>query len=106
MIAFLITLGIVYVFIRYVLPYLLRRHVERTFGFDPRAAHGKSRHAQESTPKPEPVKKKIDPTVGEYVEFTETTTTTTRETPEGTETTVNIEQQVTDIQWEDIPVEK
>lgn len=86
----------------YVLPYLIRRRFQRTFGFDPRDPNRQRRQQQ---PKPEPPvkKKKIDPTVGEYVEFTETVETTTRVTPEGEGTTVKTEQQITDIQWEDLP---
>lgn len=83
----------------YLLPYLLRRKIRKMFGFDPR------QQTQERK-KPEPPqrpKKKIDPSVGEYVEFTETAESTVRETPEGTETTFRTEQQITDIQWEDIP---
>lgn len=48
---------------------------------------------------PEPPKKKIDPTVGEYVQFTEVTET--RTTPKG-DTATTTEQQVTDVTWEDL----
>lgn len=85
----------------YLLPYLLRRRMRRMFGFDTR-----QQTRQNNRKKPEPPqrpKKKIDPSVGEYVEFTETTETATRETPDGTDTSVKTEQQITDIQWEDIP---
>lgn len=48
-------------------------------------------------------KKKIDPSVGEYVEFTETTEVRSSETDrEHTRTTVS-EQQITDVTWEDLP---
>lgn len=47
--------------------------------------------------------KKIDPSVGEYVEFTETTTpqTDTDAAPRTAHTPV--EQQITDVTWEDLP---
>lgn len=48
---------------------------------------------------PEPTKKKIDPTVGEYVQFTEVTEE--RTTPEG-DTVTTAEQQITDVTWEDL----
>lgn len=55
---------------------------------------------QQQPPRP---KKKIDPTVGEYVEFTETTVNRTE--TDGTATTISTEteQQITDITWEDLP---
>lgn len=104
----LIIIGLVlllwyYVFPR-LLPYLIKRRLRKTFGFDSSAFGGQ----QQRQPQPEaPVhKKKIDPTVGEYVEFTETEVTSRVETPEGTETTTVVEQQITDIQWEDLPPEE
>ncbi|MDE7334825.1 MAG: hypothetical protein K2N10_00750, partial [Muribaculaceae bacterium] len=44
-------------------------------------------------------KKKIDPTVGEYVEFTETTVRTTTTDGSTTTTTTQTEQQITDVTW-------
>lgn len=84
----------------YLLPYLLRRQIRKTFGFDTR------RQTRQSNHRPEPPRrqeKKIDPSVGEYVDFTETTETTARKTPDQTETSSRIEQQITDVQWEDLP---
>lgn len=53
---------------------------------------------------PQRKQKKIDPTVGEYVEFTETHihSEETKETADG-KTTIETESQITDITWEDIP---
>lgn len=45
-------------------------------------------------------RKKIDPSVGEYIEFTEIKGTT--ETP-GERPKVKVESQITDIEWEDLP---
>ncbi len=109
----LIIIGIVlllwfYVFPR-LLPYLLKRQLRKTFGFDPTAfgsAQQQQQQRRQAQPQQPAHKKIIDPTVGEYVEFTETETTTHVETPEGTETTTVIEQQITDIQWEDLPPEE
>lgn len=104
MITILIVIGICLLFWYYVIPYLIRRQIRKTFGFDPRT---QQRSRQQKQQPQQPVhKKKIDPTVGEYVEFTETESTTRVETPEGTETTTVIEQQITDIQWEDLPPEE
>lgn len=47
-------------------------------------------------------KKKIDPTVGEYVEFTETSTTEQSSSSAGNIQT-ETESQITDVSWEDIP---
>ena len=100
----LIIIGLCLLFWYYVLPWLLRRQIRKTFGFDPR---NPQRQEQPRPRQPEPpvAKKKIDPTVGEYVEFTETVETTTRHTAEGEETSVRVEQQITDVQWEDIPAD-
>lgn len=51
-------------------------------------------------------KKKIDPSVGEYVEFTETTDSATggRSSDAGSgRTDVQPESQITDVTWEDLP---
>lgn len=49
-------------------------------------------------------KKKIDPNVGEYIAFTEIDVTETTTKADGTTTTTDYhEQQVTDIEWEDVP---
>lgn len=47
-------------------------------------------------------KKKIDPNIGEYVEFEEIESTTTTQTAEGTTTDYRRESQVTDVEWEDV----
>lgn len=52
-------------------------------------------------------KKKIDPSVGEYVEFEEIHTTATASSQSGrSTTTTEIEQQIVDAEWEDIPNSK
>lgn len=52
---------------------------------------------------PQRQKKKIDPNVGEYVEFTETTVSESSTDEKGqTHTTHATEQQITDVTWEDI----
>ncbi len=89
----------------WLFPWLLRRQIRKTFGFDPRGGRQQERKQQSQQPEPPVAKKKIDPTVGEYVEFTETVESTTRQTPEGEENSVRVEQQITDVQWEDLPPE-
>ncbi len=53
---------------------------------------------------PPVARKKIDPTVGEYVEFTETTEVTATATDGGAGSSIRVETeaQITDITWEDI----
>ncbi len=47
-------------------------------------------------------RKKIDGDVGEYVKFTETSATVTAsERPDGS-TGVRVEEQITDVEWEDV----
>lgn len=83
----------------YLAPWLLRRYVSKKFrSFSTPRQDQRRADTPQATPK-----KKIDPEVGEYVEFTETTETAHTVNPDGsTKTTTATEQQVTDIQWEDI----
>lgn len=55
---------------------------------------------------PAPHRKKIDPSVGEYVAFTEIEVTETTTSQNNTTTNVRVEQQVVDVEWEDIPDKK
>lgn len=69
---------------------------------------GRSRqqHAQRRRPGQEPPrrkKKKIDPGVGEYVEFTETTEVNRSNDGSEERTEVRSESQITDVTWEDLP---
>lgn len=61
------------------------------------------RQKQAQQPEPRRKAKKIDPTVGEYVEFTEQVVSTTESTTSDAHTTVQTESQITDITWEDLP---
>ena len=64
-------------------------------------ARRRQQQRQQQPPRP---KKKIDPGVGEYVEFTETTSTRSTTSADGTpRTTTETESQITDITWEDLP---
>lgn len=60
---------------------------------------GEQQRQPEDTPKK---KKKIDPSVGEYVAFEEITTEVKVETSD-TATKVSIEEQVEDAVWEELP---
>ena len=69
------------------------------------ASRPKSRKPGWSAPVPR--RKKIDPSVGEYVKFqeiatSETVSQTTDTATGSTTTTVSVEQQVTDAEWEEI----
>lgn len=62
------------------------------------------RQQQQRRPKQPVKKKKIDPSVGEYVEFTETVVEQTETEADGsTRSTHTVEQQITDVTWEDLP---
>lgn len=89
----------------------MRRYVRKTFGIDPRDPFGQRQQRQQQQQPPrrpqEQHKKKIDPEVGEYVEFTETTVTHTTVDPDGsTSSRTATEQQITDVQWEELPPEQ
>lgn len=105
MIELLLILLVVYIVSKYVLPHLLpwllRRWVMKQFGG---AAFGRqnqtrSQQQQQRRQSSRAKKKKIDPTVGEYVEFTETTV----ERSHSDSTPIEPEQQVSDIDWTDLP---
>lgn len=65
---------------------------------------GNGRRRQPEQPKPAVKKKKIDRSVGEYVEFEEIRVKASTQT-DGDTTTVNykVEQQITDVEFEDLP---
>lgn len=72
------------------------------------SAYGADGHRKAGWTKARIKKKKIPADVGEYVKFTEITTTqesrTTTEQAgdDGNQSTVTVEQQITDVEWEDI----
>lgn len=70
--------------------------------FTPPRSNGRQQQRQRA--EPQRPKKKIDPTVGEYVEFTETIVTSASEPSDNDAATDTIvESQITDVTWEDIP---
>lgn len=72
------------------------------------SAYGTDGHRKAGWTKARIKKKKIPADVGEYVKFTEITTaeesrtTTTQAGADGNQSTVTVEQQITDVEWEDI----
>ena len=84
--------------------YRARRQTRQFFDSLGRNAAGNRSDETPATPKPK--KKKIDPTDGEYVQFEEIDSTTTvnssTDSAGRTSTTVETEQQIVDIEWEDI----
>lgn len=72
------------------------------------SAYGTDGHRKAGWTKARIKKKKIPADVGEYVKFTEITTaeenrTTTKQAgADGNQSTVTVEQQITDVEWEDI----
>ncbi len=99
-----------------ILPYLLRWAIRRRvnkFAEQMRGAAGASGSAAGRSARPEqpkPRKKKIDPTVGEYIRFEEITVeadqTVSHDPESGTtrvDTSVKVEDQIVDVEWEDLP---
>ncbi|MCM1311054.1 MAG: hypothetical protein NC301_08555 [Bacteroides sp.] len=77
------------------------RQWQNTFNNATRQQQRQQHHKRPAQPQP---KKKIDPTVGEYVEFTETEVSQTATDGQGNTTaTRETESQITDVTWEDIP---
>lgn len=72
------------------------------------SAYGTDGHRKAGWTKARIKKKKIPADVGEYVKFTEITTaeesrtTTEQAGADGNQSTVTVEQQITDVEWEDI----
>lgn len=72
------------------------------------SAYGTDGHRKAGWTKARIKKKKIPADVGEYVKFTEITTaeesrtTTEQAGADGSQSTVTVEQQITDVEWEDI----
>ncbi|MDE6267656.1 MAG: DUF4834 family protein [Muribaculaceae bacterium] len=70
------------------------------------AAGARSRDSQPQQPAPK--KKKIDPSVGEYVDYEEitveqtTVNATTTTDGSSSSTSIDVEQQIVDVEWEDI----
>ena len=72
------------------------------------SAYGTDGHRKAGWTKARIKKKKIPADVGDYVKFTEITTaeesrtTTEQAGADGNQSTVTVEQQITDVEWEDI----
>lgn len=81
-----------------------RRQTRRFFDqFRTAAGTGASSHTRQKEPQQKPrSKKKIDPSVGEYVAFEEIKSETTTTDRQNTTTYTEVEQQVVDVDWEDI----
>ncbi|MDE6801511.1 MAG: hypothetical protein K2J06_01955 [Muribaculaceae bacterium] len=109
---FLFILFIIFVLPKFIRGFLLmyrlrkqaRRMYEQMYGAQQRAEEPRRRKAGWSQPIPH--RKKIDSSVGEYVRFQEIETAETvaehTDAKENTTTTVAVEQQITDAEWEEI----
>ncbi|MDE6396537.1 MAG: DUF4834 family protein [Muribaculaceae bacterium] len=97
----------------YIIKWAIRRRVnqfaEQMRGAAGGATAGGTRNAREPE-KPARPKKKIDPGVGEYVRFEEITVetdqTVSHDPASGTtrvDTSVKVEDQIVDVEWEDLP---
>lgn len=94
--------------LRNTLPWLLQWFIRRqtrkfmngAFPGGMPGANGPANNRQQPGRRPRAKRKKIDPSVGEYIEFIEIkgSSTTTAAKPNGP-----VESQVTDIEWEDLP---
>lgn len=65
-------------------------------------AGASSQTGRKEAPRQPKTKKKIDPTVGEYVAFEEIKTESTTTDRQNTTTYTEVEQQIVDVDWEDI----
>ncbi|MGN0220127.1 MAG: hypothetical protein ACI4AX_07570 [Muribaculaceae bacterium] len=81
-----------------------RRQTRRFFDqFRTAAGAGASTQTrQKEAPRQPKTKKKIDPSVGEYVAFEEIKTETTTADARDAKTYTEVEQQIVDVEWEDI----
>ena len=84
-----------------------RKHVRDMFsGMDPNGggtrAGGQDRQSRQYTRQSRPKAKKIDPNVGEYVEFEEVACTVTPDQAECTRASFKAESQIEDADWEDL----
>lgn len=61
-----------------------------------------SQTGRKEAPRQPKTKKKIDPSVGEYVAFEEIKTESTTTDRQNTTTYTEVEQQIVDVDWEDI----
>ena len=103
-----------------ILPYLLRWAIRRRVNKFAEQMRGAANSAAAGTqgygsqpPKPKRPKKKIDPDMGEYIRFeeinVETDQTVTDDPATGTrrvDTSVKVEDQIVDVEWEDLPPAK
>lgn len=85
--------------------YKARRQARRFFDSMSSGASGKGRRSSE--PERPVHRKKIDPSVGEYIDFEEVTVTKTSTTTDAsgkttTTTSTVTESQITDVEWEEI----
>lgn len=72
-------------------------------GAGSRSGQQRSEHrTRRPEPQPRQRRKKIDPTVGEYVDFEEVSCTVTKEGNNGTTTKYKTESQIEDITWEEL----
>ena len=86
---------------------LRRRWMEATSGM--RDAYRRAAEEAAKKTKQPKKKKKIDPSVGEYVSFEELkveTTVTSETTADGSSTKIRVESQVEDVTWEELPPNK
>lgn len=100
----LIIIGLIVWFV--IRPIVVLRNRWKQMERQAREFYGRQAHDPRRARPEQPRKKgkKIDPTVGEYVEFTETAEKRTDSTGDGTtHSTVAVEEQITDVSWEDIP---
>ena len=107
--SFILILLLVFVFVGFVRVYAQYRRIRNAMRGQANAYRRRTEEQRRYerpggwSPAPSRKQKKIDPTVGEYVEFTEMEATTTSETDAQGNTRVRTEAQVTDVKWEDIP---
>lgn len=116
---FLVTLFLIICFLYYLpkllgplITYILRRRVRKMFGQNAgsyKRTASREQHARQPEPPKKTPSKKIDPNVGEYVTFEEISVYSRTEESIETDASGNkhkmvlTEEQITDVEWEDIP---
>lgn len=98
---FVVLLGMAFIIGTYL---KIKRKVTEVFGGKSRSADDRGGKADAGSSQSAPARsgKKIDPSVGEYVEFEEVQHYESTETDGRREVKFETEEQITDVEWEDV----
>lgn len=102
---FLMLFAVLFVIAFIIGTYLkIRRKVADVFGGNTRGSGARGDNGGGNGPQPQPARpsKKIDPSVGEYVEFEEVQSFESTRTDGHREVKFESEEQITDVEWEEV----